>query len=258
MIPAAAFAAPIASSSCPTRMCWSWLPANERAVRISSANDTRNSPTAAGTSASVSCHGGVGTLSRAARRGCPRPPRRRLPRSSAQEATIAPTTTISAAGSRGTRKRGGATAASAATPTATVATLTSPISRPTSTSCGIGSRASMSTPEQLAELPDDQHDRDAVDVADQHGPREVVGEPPSRSTQASTKQAATSSASIAASSRPRRCRRRRAPAPPRHERRHRALRADDQLPRGAEQRVRQGRQQQRVEAGHRGQPGDSA
>ncbi len=46
--PAAAFAAPIASSSCDASMCWLCLPANERAVRISSAKETRKMPPAAG------------------------------------------------------------------------------------------------------------------------------------------------------------------------------------------------------------------
>jgi hypothetical protein len=33
-------------------------------------------------------------------------------------------------------------------------------------------------PGELAELTDDEHDGDAMDVAHQHGPREVVGQPP--------------------------------------------------------------------------------
>ena len=47
--PAAAFAAPIASSSCDARTFWLCFPANDRAVRISSANETRKMPSAAGT-----------------------------------------------------------------------------------------------------------------------------------------------------------------------------------------------------------------
>ena len=55
--PAAALAAPIASSSCEARTCWPCLPAKERAVRISSAKATRKMPSAAGTSATMSPKG---------------------------------------------------------------------------------------------------------------------------------------------------------------------------------------------------------
>ena len=61
--PAAACAAPMASSSWSTRMCWSCLPANERAVRTASAKQTRKMPIAAGSSVSVSPSGGEGTCS---------------------------------------------------------------------------------------------------------------------------------------------------------------------------------------------------
>ena len=62
--PAAAFAAPIVRSSCDARTCSPRLPANARAVRISSANETRKRPTAAGTSSRTSSSGGVGNVGR--------------------------------------------------------------------------------------------------------------------------------------------------------------------------------------------------
>ena len=60
MKPAATFATPIDTSSCDARTCSRRFPANARAVRISSANETRKSPNAAGRSATTSERPGVG------------------------------------------------------------------------------------------------------------------------------------------------------------------------------------------------------
>jgi hypothetical protein len=87
-------------------------------------------------------------------------------------------------------------------------------------------------PGQLAELADDEHDGDTVDVAHQHGPREVVGQPPQPEQPRDQKarrdeqrhRAGQLESLWAAGGGERqhgRC----------HERRQRALRADDQLPR---------------------------
>jgi hypothetical protein len=60
--PPAAFAAPIASSSCDARTFSPCFPAKTRAVRISSAKVTRKTPNAAGTRRTTSASGGVGIV----------------------------------------------------------------------------------------------------------------------------------------------------------------------------------------------------
>jgi hypothetical protein len=100
--PAAVFAAPIASSSCDARTCWLRFPAKERAVRISSANETRKMPAAAGTRGTTSCNAGVGTSMLGSPAGiAPTIATPSACKSSAHESPIAATTTTSAAGSRG-------------------------------------------------------------------------------------------------------------------------------------------------------------
>jgi hypothetical protein len=148
--PAAAFAAPIANSSCDARTFWRCFPANDRAVRISSANETRKMPSAAGTSSRTSASGGVGMV----RLGRPAgiAPVTSIPwlaRSSAHELAIATTTTSSAPGSKGTKKRSRKSAARATRLTTTVAPLTSPSSSSTSASWPSGSRASIESPSSL-------------------------------------------------------------------------------------------------------------
>ena len=148
--PAAAFAAPIVRSSWDARTVSRRFPANARAVRISSANETRNSPTAAGTSWTMSPSGGVGTVGR----GSPLAtgPTVATPwaaRSRAHDAPIAPTTTTSAPGTIGRNRRRPNIAASDAMLTASVIPLTSPSSRITSQSRPSGSVASMSSPSSL-------------------------------------------------------------------------------------------------------------
>ena len=143
----AALATLIASSSWSARMCWPWRPANERAVSISSANETRNSPAAAGASVATSVHGGLGIF----RSGRPAgiSPTTATPCSSspsAFDATIAPITTTSAAGSRGDTERAASSSTRAVAPTANVVAFTSPMWRTSSTSWGTGSPALMSTP----------------------------------------------------------------------------------------------------------------
>ena len=145
--PAAAFAAPITNSSCEARTCSPRLPANARAVRISSANETRKTPSAAGTSWSTSPSGGVGMLGR----GSPPAtgPTVAIPcsaKSSAHEAPIAPTTTSSAPGSAGMKRRRTRSAVSVTALSAIVVPLTSPSSRATSPSFCSGSVASTGTP----------------------------------------------------------------------------------------------------------------
>ena len=140
--------------------------------------------------------------------------------------------------------------ASASAPTSSVRPLVSPSSRTTSASCGSGSRASMSRPSSLPELRDDEHDGDAVQVADQDRPREVVGEPAeaqrTRGEEASRRRGPRARpASSTASALPATASGKTAAA---DERRDRALRSDDELPRGTEQDVGDHREEQRVEA----------
>ena len=177
-MPAAALAAPIASSSCPTRTCWPWRPANERAVSTPSAKQTKNSPSAAGTSVSVSETDGVGTWSvRQARRqraddgdavrgeverlgGDDREHhdqqrRRELGREEAQR-------------HQDQQRRGAHRERRAADVTELLHDLGELRQR-------LG-RVDVE-PQQLAELPDQQDDDHAVDVPDQDGAGEVVGDP---------------------------------------------------------------------------------
>ena len=166
MKPAAAFAVPIASSSCGARTCWLCFPANERAVRISSANETRKTPTAAGKRRMTSCQAGCGTAKLGSPAGIA--PTTATPcacRSNAHETPMAATTTTSAAGALGMKTRSANSAASAAAASATVVPLMWFRSCRTSQSCeqrvaGIDRETS-----ELPELADDQDDCDAMDVA---------------------------------------------------------------------------------------------
>ena len=172
---------------------------------------------------------------------------------SAAEAAMPPTTTTSAAGTRGAMNRSGSRTASATRGHASVGEVrVADLAHDLDELRDRVERVDVDA-EQLAELPDDQHDRDAVDVADQHGAREVVGDQPRRSTPGEQEDAPTSSASVAAVSARRGCR---PTAEAEHgradQRRERAVRARRQLARGSEQRVGDGRQQQRVQAGGRG------
>ena len=125
--PAAAFAAPMTNSSCDARTCSPRLPAKARAVRISSAKETRKTPSAAGSSRRTSASGGVGRLGAwqaAGNRADGRDPVRgevERPR-----AAIAPATTSRAPGSAGMKRRRRSRAASATALSAAVAPLTSP------------------------------------------------------------------------------------------------------------------------------------
>ena len=104
-------------------------------------------------------------------------------------------------------------------------------------------------PEKLRELRDHERDRDAVQVPHQHGPGEVVGDPaePEQARQPEARRD---------EQREHRRELRRIVAPRdgeredggRDERRGRAFGADHEPPRGAEEDVRDGRQQERVEA----------
>ena len=185
--------------------------------------------------------------------------RRRAARSSAPRRRSRATTTISAAGTRGAqeaqrqqdRERGRADRDA-------WCRSTSPISRDDLDELRERVARVDVEPEQLAELADDQHDRDAVDVADQHGPREVVGDPaePQRAGRAGSTRRRAAPAWRPAR-RPPRCPRPRAPAPPR------ATSAEIE-PSGPTISCRDEpssayatrRKQQRVEAGDRGEAGE--
>ena len=258
--PAAAFAAPIASSSCDART-GSWRrPANERAVRISSANETRNTPSAAGASSATSPNPGRGSVGRGRPLGIRPTTATPWPaRSSAQETPIAPTTTTSAPGTRGTKKRNASSTASADGAdrhrrAAYRAELAGVLGQPVERVAGADREA-----EQLSDLADHEHDRNAVDVADQHRPREVVGEP------AEPQQAREQEAG-ADEQREHRRELDRVRAAGDRERQHRgrddgrdrSLRADDEHTRRAEQHVRERGHEQRVEAVHRREAGELA
>ena len=176
--PAAAFAAPIASSSCDART-GSWRrPANERAVRISSANETRNTPSAAGASSATSPSPGRGSVGRGRPLGI-RPDDRDAVAGQVERpggADRADDDDQRAGDARDEeakreqhRQRHGADRHRRAADLAELARR----SRPAGERVAGADREA----EQLAELADHEHDRDAVDVADQHRPREVVGEP---------------------------------------------------------------------------------
>ena len=144
-------------------------------------SETRNMPTAAGSSVSASSDGGVGTLQlgqpgrdvaddgdavRPRGRATPRRRSRRRRRSAARRAPAA----RGSAGPAGSRARPRRRRASRR--------CTSPSSRHDLDELRQRvARRRSSMPEQLAELADHEHDGDAVDVADEHRPREVVGDP---------------------------------------------------------------------------------
>ena len=112
-------------------------------------------------------------------------------------------------------------------------------------------------PQQLAELPDDQHDRDAVQVADQDGARQVLGDPlqprQARDEEAGADHQRQRGRHLAGL---RGAGRRDADQRRRHQRRERALRPDRDLARGAQQRVAHHREEQGVQPDHRRQPGE--
>ncbi len=113
--------------------------------------------------------------------------------------------------------------------------------------------------EQVAELGDHEHDRDAVQVADQHRPGEIVGHPaeaqhPGEQEAGRDEQGEHRSQLgrlVAAGDGERK-------DGGGDERRDRAFRADDQPPRGAEQHVGDRRQEQGVQPVHRREPGQLA
>ena len=80
------------------------------------------------------------------------------------------------AGRMGRNRRRQISAASATALSAMVAPLTSPSSCAISRA-GRAARSRRRQPEQLGELRDHERDRDPVQVPDEHGPREVVGDP---------------------------------------------------------------------------------
>ena len=176
--PAAAFAAPMTSNSCPARTCSPRLPAKARAVRISSANETRKTATAAGASFSRSASCGVGRLGRGRPAGTG--PTVAIPwpaKSKIQEAAIAQTTTSSAPGSTRQeapqeQQRGERDDAHGDGGSADVAELADHLGQALQR---LGRRDLEA--EQLAQLGDDQDDRHPVQVADQHRPGEVVRDP---------------------------------------------------------------------------------
>ena len=112
-------------------------------------------------------------------------------------------------------------------------------------------------PEKLAELADDEDHGDAVDVADEHGPREVVGDPAEpehpgdREARADEQREHAGELDRLGASRDRQRQDRHA-----DEGRDRSLRPDDELPRRSEQHVGDRREQQGVEAVHRRDAGD--
>ena len=208
----------------------------------------------------MSDSGGVGTVGRG------RPPSTGptsampwLPRSNHQETPIAAATTINAPGRNG-RKRFRQTSVTSATAlTAMVAPLTSPSSFTISQRRPSGSLCSDLQAEQLAELRDHQRDRDAVQIADQHGSGEIVGDPADpqqpREEEADGDEEREHRGDLdrirAARHRERQHRRG-------DEGRGRALGPDHEPARGAEQDVRDGREQQGVQPVDRRQAGELA
>ena len=114
-------------------------------------------------------------------------------------------------------------------------------------------------PEQLAELGDHEHDRDAVQVADQHRPGEVVGHPAEAQRpgeqEAGPDEQREHRGQLGRLVAARDGERKNGGG---DERRDRALRADDEPPRGAEQHVRDRRQEQGVQPVDRREPGQLA
>ena len=114
----------------------------------------------------------------------------------------------------------------------------------------------MGTPKILPELPADQDDGDPVEVADQDRPREVVGDPAEPDDPAHDgdgpdqhgqhgRQGGVGGGAAGGQGGHR----------GHHQQGQRALGPDDELPGGPEDGVGDGRQQQGVEPGHRGEPG---
>ena len=107
-------------------------------------------------------------------------------------------------------------------------------------------------PEQVAELGDDEHDRDAVQVADQHRPGEVVGNPAEAQhpgeQEAGRDEQREHPGQLGRLVAARDGEREDGGG---DERRYRAFRTDDQPPRGAEQHVGDRRQEQGVQPVHR-------
>ena len=187
-----------------------------------------------------------------------RPRPRGSAKSSAHESAIAPTTTISAAGSSAAKRRSASSTAErddadGERGAAHVAELAHHLPELRQR---LASRRSTS-PSSLPSWPITSDDGDAVDVADQHRPGEVVGDP------AEPQQPREQEAGRDEQREHRRqlgrvvgCRRRRAGAPPRRRASRPSPPGRHQLARRAEQHVRDRRQQQRVEAVDRREPGD--
>ena len=221
--------------------------------------EERRAPPAA--SSRTSCERAASAASGGA--GRPRPGRRSRCRGlrsrTPTRRPIAATTTISAPGTIGRKRRRPNSAPSETTLTASVAPLTSPSSlhhlpEPAQRLARVDLE-----PEQLAQLGDHERDRDSVQVADQHRPGEVVGDPaePQRARQQEAggdeqgEHRRQLDRVVAARGRERKNR-------GGDERRRRALRADDEPARRAEQDVGDRRQQQRVQAVDRREPGELA
>ena len=180
MTPAAALAAPIASSSEPTRDVLV-VAAGERARGQDLVGEADAGTGRRRRGASVehvgqrrrrelgrgSPEGSVPTTATPSRRGRSRRGRRSPRRPPAA------TPAASAAKNRSANRT-----ASAAPPTASVAPLT--VAERAHDLGQLRQRLARvdREPEQLAQLADHEHDRDAVDVAHEHRPREVVGDPP--------------------------------------------------------------------------------
>ena len=243
MIPAAVLIPEKASSSWFARTCWLFFPANVLAVRMPSAKLTRKMPMAAGSRLATSrerragnrdarqagrylAHHGDAVLLEVERpregdRGDDDDQRRRKPR---QEE--------SSRDERAKRDCAHEDGRPAHVPERTqdVRDLSDRLRRVDVDS------------QQFPELAADEHDRDAVDVADEHRPGEVVGQP-AESDDPGQQEA------CADQEREHRGELRRLAAPCRRHRQHggaderrdRAFRPDDQLARRAEERVEDGR-----------------
>ncbi len=172
---------------------------------------------------------------------------RRASRSTAHDTRIDASTTTSAAGSRGRKKRATRSAPSERVLTRTVVQLASPISSSTSKTCSSAGDVDVDS-EQLAELSADEHDGDSVDVAHEHRARAVVGQPaeprdPGEQEAGRDEQGERGGElrGLAASGDGER------EQGGAYERRDRPFRPDDELPRRAEERIEHRRQEQGVE-----------
>ena len=240
-------------------MCWCFR-ANERAVRIPSANATRKMPTAAGRAERAR----LPLDRRTTMLGRPlgTEPTTATPRSSRsshhETATAPPTTTAAgAAGSREATYRSGKQRRQRAGPDeerrpVRVEELAQHLG-------DLGDRVSRVDveSEQLPELRDHEHHRDAVQVADEDGREKLSAIQPRRSARAARKQAATSTASAPASSTA-------SPLPAAASGRIAAATSAESEPsgpitslaRGAEQDVEDRREQERVETVDRREAGE--